>query len=373
MAAESLSRSRLATLLAPAGVTLDGSAPWDVRVHDPRVPSRILSGGSLALGESYMDGWWSCEKLDDLFFRVLSAGLDRAARGSAGLAQWASAWLFPKGRRSKAFVIGEHHYDLGNDLFARMLDRRMIYSCAYWTGAADLDEAQERKLDLVCRKLSLRPGMRVLDIGCGWGGFARFAAERYGVSVVGITVSREQVSFASNLVRGLPVEVRLQDYRDLSETFDALVSIGMFEHVGPRHYPTFFDVARRCLGSGGLFLLHTIAAPETTATGDPWIERYIFPQSQVPSLARIARAVEGRFVVEDVHNIGAHYDPTLTAWHANVEAHRPELSARYDERFFRMWRYFLLSCAGAFRARRNEVLQVVLSPGGVPGGYVPVR
>ncbi len=373
MSAESLARSRLETLLAPAGVTLDGGAPWDIRVRDPGVPVRILAGGSLALGESYMDGGWSCERLDELFFRVLSAGLDRTARASARVSRWAGAWLFPKGRRSKAFVIGERHYDLGNDLFERMLDRRMIYSCAYWKEAADLDGAQERKLDLVCRKVSLKPGMRVLDIGCGWGGFARFAAERYGVSVVGITVSKEQAAFAAERLRGLPVEIRLQDYRDLSGTFDAVVSIGMFEHVGPRHYPAFFDVARRCLVPKGLFLLHTIAAPETVAAGDPWIERYVFPESQIPSLARIARAVEDRFVVEDVHNMGAHYDPTLMAWNANVEAHRSELPARYDERFFRMWRYYLLSCAGAFRARRNELLQIVLSPGGVPGGYAPVR
>lgn len=369
--ADGLARARFTKLLASAGITVDGGAPHDFRVHDERVFTRVLSGGSLALGESYMDGWWSCERLDGFFARVLAARLDRTA--AASLPGRLGVVLFPLGRRSKAFVIGERHYDLGNELFEAMLDRRRIYSCAYWVDAATLDEAQERKLDLVCRKVGLTGGQRVLDIGCGWGGFARFAAERYGVSVVGITVSKEQAAFAAEHVRGLPVEIRLEDYRGLAETFDAVVSIGMFEHVGPRHHRAFFDVARRCLKGDGLFLLHTIASPETTAAPDPWILKYIFPQSHVPSLAQIARAADGRFVVEDVHNFGAFYDPTLMAWNANVEARRTALPARYDERFFRMWRYFLLSCAGSFRARHNQLLQIVLSPRGVPGGWAPVR
>ncbi len=371
-AAGSLARSRIEKLLAPAGIALDGSAPHDLRVHDERFFTRVLAEGSLALGESYMDGWWSCVRLDEFFARVLAAGLDRTAAQAGGLRKL-GALLFPVGRRSKAFVIGQRHYDLGNELFQAMLDRRMIYSCAYWKEAATLDEAQERKLDLVCRKAGLKAGQRVLDIGCGWGGLAGFAAERYGVSVVGITVSKEQAALAEERLRGLPVEIRLQDYRDLSESFDAVVSLGMFEHVGPRHHRTFFEVARRCLKENGLFLLHTIASFETTPAPDPWILKYIFPQSHIPSLARIAAAADGLFVVEDVQNLGADYDPTLMAWHANVEGRRSSLPARYDERFFRMWRYYLLSCAGSFRARHNQLLQVVLSPRGVSGGWRPVR
>ncbi|MGE5345684.1 MAG: cyclopropane fatty acyl phospholipid synthase [Acidithiobacillales bacterium] len=372
-AAASLARSRFEKLLASAGIALDGSAPHDLRVHDERLFARVLSGGSLALGESYMDGWWSCERLDEFFARVLAAGLDRSAVPAAGWLRKVSPLLFPLGRSSKAFVIGQRHYDLGNELFEAMLDRRMIYSCAYWKEAATLDEAQERKLDLVCRKAGLKAGQLVLDIGCGWGGFAGFAAERYGVSVVGITVSKEQAAAAAERLRGLPVEIRLQDYRDLSGSFDAVVSLGMFEHVGPRHHQTYFEVARRCLKEGGLFLLHTIASAETTPAPDPWILKYIFPQSHIPSLAQIASASDGLFVVEDVQNFGADYDPTLMAWHANVEGRRSSLPARYDERFFRMWRYYLLSCAGSFRARHNQLLQVVLSPRGVPGGWRPVR
>ncbi len=368
-----LARARFARLLSPAGVTIDGNAPHDLRIHDERFFARCLTGGPLALGESFMDGWWSCERLDAFFARVLAAGLDRVAAGTERWVRGLRTFLFPLGRRSKAFVIGERHYDLGNELFTAMLDRRMIYSCAYWKDAATLDEAQERKLDLVCRKVGLKSGQRVLDIGCGWGGFARFAAERYGVEVLGVTVSKEQVALAAECVRGLPVQIRLQDYRELSGRFDAIVSIGMFEHVGPKHHRTFMDVAARCLAEDGLFLLHTIASADTWSAPDPWIERYIFPQSHVPSLAQISRAADGRFVVEDVHNLGPDYDPTLMAWHANVEAHREALSVRYDERFFRMWRYYLLSCAGSFRARHNQVLQIVLSPQGVPGGWKPVR
>jgi len=369
--AERLARARFESLLAPAGIALDGSAPHDIRVRDERFIARVLAEGSLALGESYMDGWWSSERLDEFFARVLAAGLDRTT--APGWTKRLGAVLFPLGRRSKAFDIGERHYDLGNELFEAMLDRRMIYSCALWENAVTLDDAQERKLDLVCRKAGLKAGQRVLDIGCGWGGLARFAVERYGVSVVGITVSKEQAAFAAERLRGLPVEIRLEDYRDLSGRFDAIVSLGMFEHVGPRHHRTFFEVVRRCLRKEGLFVLHTIGNFETTSAPDPWILKYIFPQSHIPSLARIASAADGLFVVEDVQNLGAEYDPTLMAWHANVEARRSSLPARYDERFHRMWRYYLLSCAGSFRARHNQLFQLVLSPRGVAGGWRTAR
>jgi cyclopropane-fatty-acyl-phospholipid synthase len=370
---QKLGKARLEALFSRAGVAIDGNAPHDFRVHDDRVFTRILAGGSLGLGESFMDGWWSSDRLDDLAFRIFRAGLDRTAAEPGRLARAVAAWAFPRGRRARAFVIGERHYDRGNDLFEWMLDHRMVYSCAYWKDASNLDEAQERKLDLVCRKVGLRPGQKVLDIGCGWGGFARFAAEHYGVEVTGVTVSKEQVEVARERVRGLPVEIRLQDYRDLTGRFDAVVSLGMFEHVCPRHHRNFLRVARRCLAEAGLLLLHTIGSPETTNAPDPWIERYIFPQTHLPSLSQIARAAEGLFVVEDVHNFGAFYDRTLMSWNANVEARQPAIAQRYGERFLRMWRFYLMSCAGSFRARHVQLYQLVLSPGGVPGGYESIR
>lgn len=249
----------------------------------------------------------------------------------------------------------------------------MVYTCGYWKNAKDLDEAQEAKLDLVCRKIGLASGQRVLDIGCGWGSFAKFAAENYGAQVVGITVSKEQVRLAQERCAGWPVEIRLQDYRAMRETFDRVISLGMFEHVGYKNYRTYFEVARRCLKEDGLFLLHTIGGNVSAKSTDPWIDKYIFPNSMIPSAAQIAKAAEGLFVMEDWHNFGADYDKTLLAWYQNVESHWLELSTRYDERFHRMWRYYLLSCAGSFRVRVNQLWQIVYSKQGVQGGYTAIR
>jgi cyclopropane-fatty-acyl-phospholipid synthase len=355
--------------LDSADVRLDGDRPWDVQVHNDKLFARVLSQGSLGLGESYMDGWWDCERLDEFFYRVLRAQLDRKVRSWPGYLERIIAKFVNLQTPSRAFHIGKHHYDIGNDLYQRMLGRRLIYSCAFWENASSLDEAQEAKLDLVCRKLGLEPGMRVLDIGCGWGGTARYAAERYGVEVVGVTVSEEQASFAKEMCRGLPIEIRYQDYRSLNGTFDRILSLGMFEHVGPKNYATFMDVVRRRLKEDGLFLLHTIGVQEATARCDPWIARYIFPNSKLPSAGEICGAVEGRFVVEHWQNLGAHYDRTLMHWFHSFQKNWRSLCDRYDEKFFRMWTYYLLSCAGVFRARANQLWQVVLSPRGVPGGY----
>jgi len=278
----------------------------------------------------------------------------------------------PQSRR-RAFIVGEKHYDVGDDLFERMLDPRMIYSCGYWPHAADLAAAQEHKLDLVCRKLGLERGMRVLDIGCGWGGAAQFAAERYGVEVTGITVSKHQAAAAAGRCKGLPVEIRLEDYRRLQGRFDRIWSLGMFEHVGVRNYRTYLRTVRRLLAPDGLFLLHTIGSNVSVRTTDPWIEKYIFPNSMLPSIAQIARAAESLWVVEDWHGFGPFYDRTLLAWYRNFEARWAEIAATYGERFRRMWRFWLLSSAASFRARRNQLWQIVLSPEGVAGGYRAVR
>jgi cyclopropane-fatty-acyl-phospholipid synthase len=249
----------------------------------------------------------------------------------------------------------------------------MTYTCGYWQGALNLEQAQADKLDLVCRKIALQPGDRVLDIGCGWGSFAEFAALRYGAQVVGVTISRQQAQLARQRCDGLPVEIRLQDYRDLDEPFDHIVSLGMFEHVGWKNYATYMQVAQRCLGDSGVFLLHTIGANSSCKHCDAWISRYIFPNGGLPSIAQLGKSLEGRFVLEDWHNFGADYDLTLMAWHANFERHWHELTGSYDQRFYRMWRYYLLICAGAFRARDIQLWQLVLSKKGLSGGYLSVR
>ena len=361
-------------LLELAGVTVNGNNPWDIQVHDSLFYKRLVAGGSMALGESYVDGWWDCEALDQFFDRILRIRLDQKFKRSAK-AWWCrfkiTCTCSPG--RWRAFDIGRRHYDVGNDLFALMLDKWMNYSCAYWKEAHDLDGAQESKMDLICRKLQLQPGMRLLDIGCGWGGLAAYAAQRYGVKVVGITVSREQMKLARQRCQGLPVTTELMDFRSLKGTFDRIVSVGMFEHVGVAHYRTFMRVVRRCLAAGGLFLLQTIGGNRSVRSVDPWMARYIFPNSMLPSSRQIATAAEKLLVLEDWHSFGADYDPTLLAWHHNFVTHWDQVKAAYDGRFFRLWTYYLLACAGSFRARKNQLWQIVFSRDGLRPGYVSVR
>ncbi len=364
--------------LREAGVTVNGDRPWDIRVHDERLYRRVASQGLPGFGDAYVDGWWDCDAIDELNFRCLRADLSRRFRlNRVTLGRYVKERLLNLQSRRRAFSNGEAHYDLGNDLFEAMLDRRLVYSCGYWEDAATLEEAQEAKLELVCRKLHLEPGMRILDIGCGWGSFVQYAAERHGCEAVGITVSGEQVAFARERCRGLPVEVRLQDYRDVEGPFDRVVSIGMFEHVGPKNHRAFMRTVERCLADGGLFLLHFFATrrtwPNLLDTEVIWITRRIFPGGVVPSLKQVGAALDGLFVTEDLHNFGAHYDPTLLAWFERFDRSWPRLRARYGDRFYRMWKYYLLTWAGAFRSRKYQVWQLVLSKTGVPGGYRPVR
>ena len=364
---------RVERLLAEADVRPGGDRPWDPQIRHPRWAQRVLAEGSLGLGESYMDGDWDVASLDGFLFRALAARLDERVRGARDMLDALLARLTNRQTRHRSGEVGRRHYDLGNDLYRAMLGRRLVYSCAYWPNAADLDQAQEHKLDLVCRKLRLQPGMRVLDIGCGWGEALKFAAERYGVQGVGITISHEQATYASALCEGLPVEIRLQDYRDLDEPFDAAFSLGMFEHVGVHNYRAYFEVASRVLPLDGVFLLHTIGRNRSVHGTDPWIARYIFPNSMLPSAAQITRASEGLFVLEDWHVFGADYDRTLQAWRDNIEQAWDRLDARYDERFRRMWRYYLAASMASFRCRRSQLWQLVLSPRGVPGGYIAPR
>jgi cyclopropane-fatty-acyl-phospholipid synthase len=358
------------TILDPADIQIGGHRPWDIRIHHPDFYRRVLASGSLALGESYMDRWWDCDALDQFFFKVLNAGLYGKIRYSKPvMLEIVKAKVANLQRKSKAFEVGKRHYDLGNDLFTVMLDKGMNYSCGYWHQAKTLDDAQNAKLDLICRKVGLAPGMSVLDIGCGWGGFARFAAENYQVNVTGITVSAEQVKWARKYCQGLPVTIAFKDYRDLKGTFDRIISIGMFEHVGVKNYRTFMKMVDRCLNPDGLFLLHTIGGNRSATTCDPWFTKYIFPNGMLPSARQITSAAEGLFVLEDWHSFGAYYDTTLMAWYDNFTRGWPRLSSDYDERFYRMWTYYLLCSAGSFRARDNQLWQIVFSKKGVSGGY----
>ncbi|HEJ7999208.1 TPA: cyclopropane fatty acyl phospholipid synthase [Serratia liquefaciens] len=356
-------------LLSSADVAINGNRACDIKVHNPALFKRILQEGSLGFGESYMDGWWDCERLDVLFTRILQAGVDeRLPKNLSDIARIAYARLFNRQSRKRAWQVGKEHYDIGNDLFCAMLDPYMQYSCGYWKDADTLEQAQQAKLKMICEKLQLKPGMSLLDIGCGWGGLAQYAAENYGVSVYGVTISAEQQKLAQERCQGLDVEIQLQDYRDLDRQFDRIVSVGMFEHVGPKNYDTYFRVAARNLKPDGLFLLHTIGANQTNLHVDAWIDKYIFPNGCLPSVRHISEASEGRFVMEDWHNIGADYDRTLMAWYENFKRAWPQLAEEYSERFERMFTYYLNACAGAFRARDIQLWQVLFSPKGVDGG-----
>jgi cyclopropane-fatty-acyl-phospholipid synthase len=361
------------SLLDLADVRLNGDRPWDIAVHNDAACRRWIAQGSLGFGESYMDGWWDAPRLDELIMRLVRARIDEQVLTVRDILAGLAARLLNFQTARRAYEVGRRHYDVGNRLYQMMLGERMIYSCAYWKNARTLDEAQEAKLDLVCRKLGIVPAMRVLDIGCGWGGAARFVAERYGAHVTGITISREQARLAVDNCRGLPVDIRLQDYRSLDGQYDRIFSIGMFEHVGHKNYGTYMNVVRRLLRPDGLFLLHTIGNNRSVHDTDAWIQRYIFPNSMLPSAEQIGRAIDNCLVLEDWHNFGFDYDRTLMSWWSRFDESWDQLKGDYDNTFYRMWKYYLLSCAGSFRARSIQLWQVVLSPGGVPGGYASIR
>lgn len=361
-------------LLSSAGITVNGNGPWDIQVHDDKFFSHVFLGGSLEVGESYVAKWWDCISLDEFINRILRNCVASKLPwrwNDVFSVVWNRIINFQTIQRSICDV--SKHYNLGNRLFAAMLDKRLMYTCAYWKDAKTLNDAQENKLDLTCKKLYLEPGMKVLDIGCGWGGFAKYAAEKYKSEVTGITLSEEQARFAKNQCAGLSVDIQLLDYRKISGHYDRIVSLGMFEHVGYKNYHAYMQVVNDHLKDDGLFLLHTIGSNISATTTDPWLNKYIFPNSLLPSTAQVAKAAERLFVIEDWHNFSADYDKTLMAWYHNFVSHWSDLKVNYDERFYRTWTYYLLSCAGSFRARKNQLWQIVFSKNGVPGGYVSIR
>jgi cyclopropane-fatty-acyl-phospholipid synthase len=368
----SASRARLEELLAHADIAIDGDRPWDPQIRDERFFD-IAFGGSLAIGEAYMDGLWECAQLDELVCRFRRASLDERFRIGADGWRALKARLRNRQSPSRAYHMGHRVYDGAIDLFEATLDPRMVYSCGYWKTATTLAAAQEAKLELACRKLGLAPGMRVLDVGCGWGSFVHYAAEHYGVEAVGVTVSKEQMAYGQKRCQGLPVEIRFQDYRDVTGSFDRVFSAGMFEHVGPRNHRRYFETVHRVLARDGLFLLHTVGGNRSLPSVDAWIDKYIFPDAVMPSASQIARAAERLFVIEDWHTFGPDYDKTLLAWFQNFERNWPELRGHYDERFYRIWKFYLLACAGTFRARINHLWHFVFSKKGLVGGYQAVR
>jgi cyclopropane-fatty-acyl-phospholipid synthase len=367
-------RSVLEEMFATTGITINGNSPWDMHVRDERIFPRLLQDRSLGLGESYMEGWWDCRQLDELVCKILTAELDKKIKdGFRFLVPVLSAMLFNMQSKIRSRVVAEQHYDLDNELFMSFLDPYNQYSCAYFDGTENLNEAQLKKMGMTCRKLNLGKEDNVLDIGCGWGGLAKYMAERYGCKVTAINISEKQISYAREFCKDLPIEILQCDYRDVQGSFDKIVSIGMFEHVGYKNYRTFMKAVHRCLKDAGIFLLHTIGGNESQIKCDPWMNKYIFPNSMLPSISQISKAVEGLFVTEDLHNLGPHYEKTLMAWHENFQKAWTTLKKRYDEKFKRMWDYYLLSCAGAFRARNIQIWQIVFSKCCAPPAFVEIE
>jgi len=370
-------KENIQAILDDAGVDviLDGDRSWDPKILDAKVYSKILSDGSLGLGETYMDGLWDAEEVDEFIYRMLKGHLEEKFRTPKMVASILLSKLFNFQTKGRALEVGQKHYDVGNDLYKAMLDKRMVYTCGYWKDAVTLDEAQDAKLDLVCKKIGLKKGDKVLDIGGGWASFARFASEKYGAETTAITISREQAKLGIESTKGMPIEIRVQDYRDLpeNEQYDHVVSIGMFEHVGYKNYSDFMRVVARVLKDEGLFLLHTIGSTTSITRGEAWLDKYIFPNGMLPSVAQIGKAIEGNFVMEDWHNFSVHYDRTLMEWFKNFDEAWPTLKEHYDERFYRMWKYYLMISAATFRSRHSQLWQIVLSKDGVQDGYNSLR
>ena len=366
-------KQKITRLFHDAGITVNGENDWDIQVHDEHFYNKVLMKWSLGFGESYMDGWWDTRSLDQLIYKMQISNIESKNKNLPGKIDEYKARLINQQTKLRAQKVAHIHYDLGNDLYSKMLGDTMQYTCAYWKQAQTLDEAQLNKLDLICRKLHLQKGEKVLELGCGWGGFAKFAAENYGVEVDAYNISKEQVEFARKRNKGLSVTIHLADYRDARGTYDKVAAIGLCEHVGYKNYATLMQVAHRCLKEHGLFLLHSIANNFSTTHCDPWFNKYIFPNGMLPSVKQLGEVMENLFVMEDWHNFGPDYDKTLVAWYRNFDHNWPLYQEKYGERFYRMWKYYLLSLAGSFRARRIQLWQIVMSKSGVPGGYESIR
>ena len=371
---ESTPKELVTQVLSLADVKIDGNRPSDIKVYDDRFYERVIKDGSLGLGESYMEGWWDAEALDECMYKILSADLSKKVKPTWEMIwQTAQAKLFNMQSKAYSSTVIDAHYELGDNLYELMLGDTLAYTCAYWKNAASLDSAQTAKFDLIAKKMGLKKGMKVLDLGCGWGGFARHIAKEYGVEVVAVNLSAKQVAYAKKICEGLPVEVLNKDYRDATGTFDRIISIGLLEHVGQKNYRGFMELIHRCLTDDGLALVHTIGKNISSPATDPWITRYIFPHGQLPSVAQMSKAMEGLFVMEDWHNMSTNYDITLMNWFENFNKNWLKIQSEYPTPFYKMWKYYLLSCAAAFRARNIQLWQVVLSKKGVVGGYESIR
>ncbi len=351
-----------------------------VSIHDQGQLRRLIQRPELALGEGYMDRRLSVAQ-DDLegFLRLVARNVMRYGRGRLNVAAGLPRRVFRHLAQYNPTAIARrnvaHHYDLSNDFYRLMLDRDMQYSCAYFAEPSmSLEEAQEAKKALIARKLRIEPGMRVLDIGCGWGGMALTLARAYGARVLGITLSERQLEVARARAReeGLAerVEFRLLDYRDLDQRFDRVVSVGMLEHVGVPHMRRYFSVVRQALEPDGIALIHTIGRSTPPSTTSPWLRKYIFPGGYIPAVSEVMPAIEraGLFTADLEVLKGEHYARTLAQWRARFGANDKVIRSMFDDRFRRMWRFYLVLSEVGFRELGLVVHHYQLSrrPGATP-------
>jgi cyclopropane-fatty-acyl-phospholipid synthase len=364
------------------GISLNGPNPWDIQIRDSRFFNRVLTGGSLGFGESYMDGDWDVAQLDALIRRILRIKATRKP-----IVTLNRTWHDLKSRlmnlqsRSGSMAIIDAHYDLDHRLYQHFLGPYNQYTCCFFNQATSLEAAEIEKLEMICNKLDLREGDKVLDIGCGWGGFSRYAAETRGCQVTGISISKEQIAYAKEFTAGLPVEIINTDYRDLpklydSRHFDKVVIIGMIEHVGYKNYQRLFEIVHELLNDNGLLLLHTIGNTRKTTVADPWIEKYIFRNSMLPSMSQLTNSTEDLFVIQDWENYGHYYAPTLAAWQSNFEKNWDKIRAietrnQFDERFRRMFNYYFLSCQAGFETEHILLWHMVMSKQGFGKAVYP--
>lgn len=358
-----------------AGITIGGHAAHDLRVLDPSFFRRIAMNPAYELGQTYVDGLWECDAIDRMMTKLLAAGVGQSfEHGRQFFVRSLVAKAHNLQSRLRAKIVIDRHYDLGDELFAAMLDESMAYTCAIFeTPETSLADAQQAKMRVLCNKLELASGETFLDIGCGWGGLLDHAARVNGARVTGITISKNQHATATERVRHHPgASVRLMDYRDLpkqGERYAKVAAVEMIEAVGPKNYETFFRSVHDVMEPGGRFVLQCFISHRSVYVCNEWFDRHIFPNGVSPSLAFLSRASESTFgapsVIED---IGLHYDPTLMAWNDNFEAAYPSLVRYgYDERFRRMWRFYLTSLAGVFRAKHLRCYQIVYEKPGHRG------
>lgn len=345
--------------------------PVAIRLADSATARAIALNPALGAGEAYMDGRLRMEQGDihaliDLVTWNLRWQRDNPVRFAlwrqARLAAWWDGINFA--RRSKRNVA--HHYDLDDRLYDLFLDPHRQYSCAYWApGITTLEAAQEAKLAHIAAKLDLKPGQRVLDIGCGWGGLARYLHKVSGAEVLGVTLSEEQLRFAraETARQGLSgVEFQLIDYRSVAGQFDRIVSVGMFEHVGLPHYRQYFDTIERLLKPDGVALVHTIARADGPGATDPWTAKYIFPGGYSPALSQIVPAIERAWLwIADIEVLRLHYAWTLKAWYDRCTAQEAEITGLYDARFYRMWIFYLAAARAAFANDGHMNVQIQLT------------